>query len=124
TDFGLTWKAVDYAAQKSCGRAASVALDSKGNGVLVHLPQRVFVTHDDGATWAPIASPAHGAASVLRDGQDRLFAFGYYDQRAMLTASAFAETTDLPASIFPGDRKSTRLNSSHVAISYAVFCLK
>src|SRR5690625_6059221 len=25
---------------------------------------------------------------------------------------------------FFGDRKSTRLNSSHVAISYAVFCLK
>src|SRR5437870_6069037 len=25
---------------------------------------------------------------------------------------------------FEGDRKSTRLNSSHVAISYAVFCLK
>src|SRR5690606_40610524 len=28
---------------------------------------------------------------------------------------------ELPAS---GDRKSTRLNSSHVKISYAVFCLK
>src|SRR5690625_3063600 len=27
-------------------------------------------------------------------------------------------------SISLGDRKSTRLNSSHVAISYAVFCLK
>src|SRR3989442_13256582 len=25
---------------------------------------------------------------------------------------------------FDGDRKSTRLNSSHVRISYAVFCLK
>src|SRR5690554_7184980 len=25
---------------------------------------------------------------------------------------------------FTGDRKSTRLNSSHVRISYAVFCLK
>src|SRR5690625_6845483 len=25
---------------------------------------------------------------------------------------------------YMGDRKSTRLNSSHVAISYAVFCLK
>ena len=25
---------------------------------------------------------------------------------------------------YPGDRKSTRLNSSHVVISYAVFCLK
>src|SRR5690625_6025780 len=26
--------------------------------------------------------------------------------------------------VFARDRKSTRLNSSHVAISYAVFCLK
>src|SRR5437868_13584626 len=26
--------------------------------------------------------------------------------------------------LIPGDRKSTRLNSSHVSISYAVFCLK
>src|SRR5690625_7416825 len=29
-----------------------------------------------------------------------------------------------PSSGAAGDRKSTRLNSSHVAISYAVFCLK
>src|SRR5205807_6259318 len=29
---------------------------------------------------------------------------------------------DLPVNI--GDRKSTRLNSSHLVISYAVFCLK
>src|SRR5438132_11619139 len=27
-------------------------------------------------------------------------------------------------SAFKGDRKSTRLNSSHTVISYAVFCLK
>src|SRR5205807_9685062 len=27
-------------------------------------------------------------------------------------------------SAFRGDRKSTRLNSSHLVISYAVFCLK
>src|SRR5688572_31585790 len=27
-------------------------------------------------------------------------------------------------SVRPGDRKSTRLNSSHSQISYAVFCLK
>src|SRR5256885_10069915 len=26
--------------------------------------------------------------------------------------------------VVPGDRKSTRLNSSHLVISYAVFCLK
>src|SRR5690625_6706972 len=29
-----------------------------------------------------------------------------------------------PGILTAGDRKSTRLNSSHVAISYAVFCLK
>src|SRR2546427_8168081 len=31
---------------------------------------------------------------------------------------------DLALSAFDGDRKSTRLNSSHSQISYAVFCLK
>src|SRR2546430_8281060 len=30
----------------------------------------------------------------------------------------------LPDQPAPGDRKSTRLNSSHSQISYAVFCLK
>src|SRR5690625_6319503 len=34
-----------------------------------------------------------------------------------------AQTDDQPQ-IAAKDRKSTRLNSSHVAISYAVFCLK
>src|SRR5690606_40992582 len=33
-------------------------------------------------------------------------------------------TQDLRVSIRGADRKSTRLNSSHVKISYAVFCLK
>src|SRR5690606_40480933 len=31
---------------------------------------------------------------------------------------------DAPINFSPPDRKSTRLNSSHVKISYAVFCLK
>src|SRR5437870_10309599 len=35
----------------------------------------------------------------------------------------FAYAIDLSFRFLP-DRKSTRLNSSHVAISYAVFCLK
>src|SRR5690625_7033981 len=33
-------------------------------------------------------------------------------------------TRSASSNAFLGDRKSTRLNSSHVAISYAVFCLK
>src|SRR5690625_6560750 len=36
------------------------------------------------------------------------------------TQPGYTPCPDFPA----GDRKSTRLNSSHVAISYAVFCLK
>src|SRR5690349_22599924 len=43
-----------------------------------------------------------------------------------LTASRLAERPLFYGSypITPADRKSTRLNSSHVEISYAVFCLK
>src|SRR5688572_31637542 len=42
-----------------------------------------------------------------------------------LTATLFAHNV-APARVFPtpADRKSTRLNSSHSQISYAVFCLK
>src|SRR5699024_11727894 len=35
-----------------------------------------------------------------------------------------SDTTLQRAAIADEDRKSTRLNSSHVSISYAVFCLK
>src|SRR5689334_23498228 len=35
----------------------------------------------------------------------------------------YGETT-CNVGVFQGDRKSTRLNSSHSSISYAVFCLK
>src|SRR2546426_7735395 len=37
---------------------------------------------------------------------------------------ANASTFGLAASLWTQDRKSTRLNSSHLVISYAVFCLK
>src|SRR5258705_10112010 len=33
-------------------------------------------------------------------------------------------TTGAPSATSASDRKSTRLNSSHLGISYAVFCLK
>src|SRR5690625_5451394 len=44
-----------------------------------------------------------------------------------LTAGVYTYGGDLNTirtTIRSGDRKSTRLNSSHVAISYAVFCFK
>src|SRR5690625_3020684 len=44
--------------------------------------------------------------------------------RTMATAATLASASLFMLGGVPGDRKSTRLNSSHVAISYAVFCLK
>src|SRR3712207_7461805 len=46
--------------------------------------------------------------------------------QAGIAAQRRAETLTLPewAALAHADRKSTRLNSSHANISYAVFCLK
>src|SRR5256885_8749626 len=44
------------------------------------------------------------------------------DRAAALAAGAGAGRS--PFAACGGDRKSTRLNSSHLVISYAVFCLK
>src|SRR5438874_9461618 len=43
---------------------------------------------------------------------------------AQLCEVVVGEKQDPPLDQRAGDRKSTRLNSSHVEISYAVFCLK
>src|SRR5256885_13234880 len=44
--------------------------------------------------------------------------------RGMRAAESLAEGAGGPLSGADLDRKSTRLNSSHLVISYAVFCLK
>src|SRR5690625_518332 len=41
-----------------------------------------------------------------------------------VTGGSFADSWEKLLDTLKEDRKSTRLNSSHVAISYAVFCLK
>src|SRR5258708_16334992 len=41
-----------------------------------------------------------------------------------IEAKELPRLVNLSKSLFQGDRKSTRLNSSHQIISYAVFCLK
>src|SRR3712207_6964555 len=43
----------------------------------------------------------------------------------LLTTTTFgARFSDITSAMYQLDRKSTRLNSSHANISYAVFCLK
>src|SRR2546427_4025169 len=43
---------------------------------------------------------------------------------AVFAGQADVHLADRPFHVEEGDRKSTRLNSSHSQISYAVFCLK
>src|SRR5690349_22035822 len=45
-------------------------------------------------------------------------------RRQCVERAARVAARERSACLFDGDRKSTRLNSSHVEISYAVFCLK
>src|SRR3989442_9987227 len=48
---------------------------------------------------------------------------GFQEAQSISTKASF-EQVHAPEFLFKRDRKSTRLNSSHVRISYAVFCLK
>src|SRR5206468_9707835 len=83
--------------------AVGVAPESVGPSVLVGLPQAL---RDDpaGVTVTTFTSGSTSGGAAAGAGR---------------TVVA-AERGDRP----PGDRKSTRLNSSHDQISYAVFCLK
>src|SRR5256885_11627536 len=60
--------------------------------------------------------------SLVRPPSERHGSMG----RAGAARRAFrdAAAPSLPERAEPPDRKSTRLNSSHLVISYAVFCLK
>src|SRR5690625_6187334 len=81
----------------------------------------------------------HGGFLLKEELKDSLQKLGY--ELTDFGAFELDQEDDYPESILPlaralsegkvkkgiavcGDRKSTRLNSSHVAISYAVFCLK
>src|SRR3712207_7512051 len=76
---------------------------------------------------------SHLAAVLHEEEVDVRAVFGQVNHVSIDHAVAVAILGDLaadPREFFPGrklvhvDRKSTRLNSSHANISYAVFCLK
>src|SRR3712207_6937480 len=68
---------------------------------------------EQGAAQLPPVVPAPFAAQVQRSGREPA------DQPRRGRGGGEAVEAGRP-----GDRKSTRLNSSHANISYAVFCLK
>src|SRR5437870_11494359 len=58
--------------------------------------------------------------ALIKDRSEALYVVG----DSLLTTNRIRLNTLALGARLPTDRKSTRLNSSHVAISYAVFCLK
>src|SRR3712207_7483101 len=64
------------------------------------------------------------SAANLADRRDRTDSFGATFADRETRGSVIAHTQRVPPSAKGQDRKSTRLNSSHANISYAVFCLK
>src|SRR5690349_23853008 len=78
----------------------------------------IHLTAVTAAAW-PDRAPRGGLL------QDRAQAHRHGTQRKPLPIpSARAGAATAAAGAAEADRKSTRLNSSHVEISYAVFCLK
>src|SRR5437773_4819551 len=56
--------------------------------------------------------------------RDRLERVGAVVSRPVLVGSGYTSELARTGLETTADRKSTRLNSSHITISYAVFCLK
>src|SRR5256885_10608357 len=57
--------------------------------------------------------------------QERIYWMAHYDALTGLpNRTLLAERSARAIELAKADRKSTRLNSSHLVISYAVFCLK
>src|SRR5256885_11146813 len=74
-------------------------------------PFYFFFFFNDTATTEIYTLSLHDALPIYRDGKNRVCVSG--------TGFAIPRHGERV-----GDRKSTRLNSSHLVISYAVFCLK
>src|SRR5437879_7326595 len=72
-------------------------------------------TYDVYVNWNPIGSSVRRLTLVGR---------AMADMVREATEAGLMEEPEVVAGIESGDRKSTRLNSSHRCTSYAVFCLK
>src|SRR3989442_2055660 len=72
----------------------------------------------------PIYQPRHLRLHLRLLPRRRAFVCVNYRLLGEHVSGTLCESIVVPETCSPRDRKSTRLNSSHVRISYAVFCLK
>src|SRR5207247_10186754 len=101
--------------------------DSFPHGILLSFPTR---RSSDLASWIAARVDAGNLLAACADSSEDALTFPLGKIEAMrsvrvvnITDAAIATPT-APPSCRVKDRKSTRLNSSHEWISYAVFCLK
>src|SRR5688500_19529821 len=76
----------------------------------------LLVFSNDPATPEIYTLSLHDALPILRE--------GLLITRAQWETGSGPADLELETALLRQDRKSTRLNSSHLVISYAVFCLK
>src|SRR5690625_5187149 len=89
-------------------------------GFLVGQPELIGAIASYQAHWSVNAIALEAGELFLRDGTHAIQTRTYIDEQRIHLFSFFNQQ----GFSYSPDRKSTRLNSSHVAISYAVFCLK
>src|SRR5215204_6936106 len=75
------------------------------------------------ALGAPVSGMDQAEITALFGAIDRFHGNAQPDSDE-IHPGEFTDETELALCIVESDRKSTRLNSSHTVISYAVFCLK
>src|SRR5438874_3582648 len=88
-----------------------------------YLTERLSVYDCPESCGADFSGPC-GVAQSARVGAGGLLVHGGLPENGNLRLGATNATSSSLGSGQHRDRKSTRLNSSHVEISYAVFCLK
>ena len=97
----------------------SEAMDNKGEPLLEVRDLRVRIERDTG-----VVRPLNGVSFRIHEGQS-VGIVGESGCGKTMASNALLRILPRRAQITAGsDRKSTRLNSSHVVISYAVVCLK
>src|SRR5436309_10809443 len=84
----------------------------------------VTVVHKDSPDKYTVVATVATMRGAKTISVDQVMHVAYLFQPEYGPAPAAAPGSPPPGGRGPRDRKSTRLNSSHVKISYAVFCLK
>src|SRR5690348_17796579 len=92
------------------------------DGLLLEIDGQIVPNYD--ATLVPFEEGDVVTGKVVRIDKDEVLVDIGYKSEGVIPAHELSIRKSVDASEEVEDRKSTRLNSSHPSISYAVFCLK